>query len=107
MGAKTYLTTDAALWAGILGPPIAWAVDETVSYAMVKWACGHQAGGVLHAVTLVTVGLIAGCAVLSWSAARHNERARFMSVLGLVSAALFVLAVIATAIPKWTFDVCQ
>jgi MFS-type transporter involved in bile tolerance (Atg22 family) len=107
LGAKSHLTSDAALWIGVLGPPVAWAADETVSYALVKWACGHQAGSVLHAITLATLTIIAASAMVSWSAERGNERARFMGSLGLMTATLFFLLVVATAIPKWTLNVCQ
>jgi cytochrome c biogenesis factor len=107
LGAKSHLRSTAALWTGILGPPLAWAGDETISYALTKWACGHQASLLLHALTLVTLGLVAASAVVGWSAERENERARFMGVLGLLTAAFFVFVVIATAIPKWVLDVCQ
>jgi purine-cytosine permease-like protein len=107
LGAKSHLRSAAALWVGILGPPTAWAADETISYAVTKWACGHQAGIVLHALTVMTLGLVTASAVISWSAARENDRARFMGTLGLLTAAFFAVVVIATAIPKWVFDVCQ
>src|SRR5205807_2102154 len=87
-----YLKSSAALWVGIFVPPLAWAADETISYAATKWACGHQAGIVLHALTLATLGAIAAAATISWSADCENERARFMSVLGLMLSALDDLA---------------
>jgi hypothetical protein len=107
LGAKSHLTSNAALWAGVIGPPTVWAADETISYALSKWACGHQAGIVLHALTIVALGGVVASAVLAWSARPENDRARFMQVLALATAALFVLVVIATAIPKWIFNVCQ
>jgi hypothetical protein len=107
LGAKAHLTSDAALWAGILVPPMAWAADLTISYASVKWACGHQAGIVLHALTLLTLGVITTSAIIAWAAEWPTERARFMGVLALLMAALFLIVVIATAIPKWALDVCQ
>jgi hypothetical protein len=107
LGAKTHLTSNAALWVGLLGPPLSWAADETVSYAIVKWACGHQAGVVLHALSVLALAGVAATAVIGWSAERENERARFMGTLAILIAAVFAVAVIATAIPKWFIDVCR
>ena len=107
MGAPANLKSSAGLWVGILVPPLAWAADETISYAATKWACGHQAGIALHALTLTTLGAIAAAATISLTADRENERARFMSVLGLMLSALFIVLVIATAVPKWVLNVCQ
>jgi hypothetical protein len=106
LGAKAHLKSNAALWAGILVPPMAWAADETISYAMVKWACGHQTGAVLHANTLITITVIAGAGIMAWSAERENERAEFMAQFALGTAVLFFVVTIALAIPKWLLDVC-
>jgi hypothetical protein len=107
LGAAAHLKSATALWVGILVPPLAWAADETISYAATKWACGHQSSVALHALTLMTLGTIAVATTVSWSADRENERARFMAVLGLMLSALFAIVVIATAVPKWVLDVCQ
>jgi hypothetical protein len=106
LGAKAHLKSNAALWLGILVPPMAWAADETISYAMVKWACGRQTGAALHANTLITMALIAAAGVIAWSAERENERAEFMARFGLATTALFFVVTIALAIPKWLLDVC-
>ena len=36
-----------------------------------------------------------------------RQRARFMAILGLTSCALFALAIVAGAIPRWVLDACQ
>ena len=36
-----------------------------------------------------------------------RQRARFMAILGLTSSALFALAIVALAIPRWVLDACQ
>jgi hypothetical protein len=106
LGAKAHLTSSAALWIGILVPPIAWTADLVVSYAMVKWACGHHTRGLLHVNTLLTLALIAGAGMTAWSAERENELAEFMAQLALGTAVLFFLVTIALAIPKWLLDAC-
>jgi hypothetical protein len=114
------------LWAGVLAGPIAWAADLGVSYAIVKWSCGHQTIAVLRLITLATLAVIAGGAYASWRALSlapddvpldgpptHAgpvlvlSRARFMAVLGLASSALFAVTVIGMAVPRWVLDACH
>ena len=107
MGAAADLKSALALWIAILVPPAAWAADETISYAFVKWSCGHQAPIVLHGITVVALGTIAAAAAIGWMTDAHNERERFMRTFGLLMSALFLFATIAIAMPKWAVDVCQ
>jgi hypothetical protein len=107
------------LWTGILAGPVAWAFDLGVRYALVKWTCISQRGGVLSLITLVSLAVVAGGAVVSWLALRRTaadeptdggeprQRAHFMAVLGLASAALFGLTIAAGAIPQAVLDACQ
>jgi hypothetical protein len=107
------------LWTGILAGPFAWAFDLCVSYALVKWTCSTQRQIVLLMMTPAALGVVAAGAVVSWLALRRTaagsstgggdprERARFMAVLGLASSALFAVAILAGAIPRWVLDACQ
>jgi hypothetical protein len=107
------------LWAGILAGPVAWALDLSVSYAMVKWVCSSQRDVVLHAITLAALAMVAGGAAVSMLALRHTagdeptdggdprQRARFMAILGVTSCALFAVTIVAGAIPRWVLDACQ
>jgi hypothetical protein len=107
------------LWTGVLAGPIAWACDLGVSYALVKWTCASQRDLPLHAITFVALAVVAAGAAVSWRALRQTsagaptdggdprERARFMAILGLTSNALFALAIVAGAIPRWVLDACQ
>ncbi len=126
MGAETRIDaadirwlSPLALWTGILAGPVAWALDLSVSYALVKWVCVSQRGAVLHAITLTALAIVCGGAVVSWIAlqrtaddvptdgGRPRQRARFMAILGLSACALFALQIIAGAIPHWMLDACQ
>jgi hypothetical protein len=107
------------LWTGILAGPVAWALDLSISYALVKWTCASQRQTVLQATTSVALVVVAGGAVLSFIALQRTagdtptdggeprQRARFMAILGLATCALFALAIVAGAIPRWVLDACQ
>ena len=55
----------AMLWTGILAGPIAWALDLTISYAIVQWTCGSQHTSVLALVTAGALLVIACGAIAS------------------------------------------
>jgi len=111
--------TPLPLWTGILAGPVAWAFDLEASYAVVKWVCRTRHAGVLSLITIASLAVVAVGAVLSWSAltrtsndvptdgGRPRQRAHFMAVLGLASAALFTVQILAGAIPRWVLDACQ
>jgi hypothetical protein len=125
LGSQADVATGAAppraavLWTGILAGPLAWAADLMVRYALVHWSCGTQQTIVLKFISLVTLLVVIGGGVIAWRAydqipsgvptdgGRPIERSRFMAVVGMVTAALFALAVIATAIPPWVLDACS
>lgn len=105
------------LWTGILAGPVAWAVDLSLSYALVKWTCIGRRQDVLHLITVAALAVVAVGAVISWRALQRTEhptdggrppqRARFMAILGLCTCALFALTIVAGAIPAWVLDACQ
>jgi hypothetical protein len=107
------------LWTGILGGPVAWGFDLTASYALVKWTCSSQRESLLHGITIASLAVVAGGAMVSWLALQRTaadvptdggeprQRAHFMAFLGLTSGALFALTIVAGAIPRWVIDACQ
>jgi hypothetical protein len=107
------------LWSGILVPPIAWATNFFVSYALTPWACGSQHPAVLRLLTVATLAVIAFGATLSWrelqqipadaptDAGGPMPRARFMAMLGIAASALFGIVVIASGLPPWLANVCK
>ena len=106
LGAKTHLTA-VALWTGVLAGPLSWAADLTISYALVKWSCGHNASGVLHVPSLAALAITLGAGVLAWSVEAESERDRFLWLLALAMSTLFTIVVIATAMPPWFLDACR
>jgi hypothetical protein len=109
LGAKAHLRSlnDLWLWTGVVGPAVAWASDLTISYAIVKWSCGHQARTTLHMISAIALAAVIGSAIVAWNADRSTERERFMAMLALMMAAFFSALVVATAIPGFVLDVCQ
>jgi hypothetical protein len=107
LGAKSHLRSDAALWIALVVPPLAWGADLTISYAFVKWSCGHQNAALLRGIPLATLLVIAAAGAIGWSADRENERADKMAMMGSLMTGLFVVLTIAMGIPRWVFDVCQ
>ena len=126
LGSSADLTADdlrwlspLPLWTGILTGPIAFALNLTATYALVKWTCAADREGVLHLISFLCLLLVVGAAWISWVALKHSPagleteggtpkaRARFMALLGLASSALFILAIAANAYPQWVLDACQ
>jgi hypothetical protein len=111
--------TPLPLWSGILAGPVAWALELTVSYAIVQWTCTSQRESVLRAIMPVALLIVGLGAVASYVAlqrtrgdeptdgGRPRQRARFMALLGLTLCALFALTIVAGAIPAWVLDVCD
>ena len=108
-----------ALWTRLLSGPLAWALDLSISYAIVKWTCSSHRDGIMHAVTPAALTMIACSAMLSFAALRRTagdvptdggeprQRARFMAILGLTSSLLFAVAIVAGDIPRWVIDACH
>ena len=111
---------DLAEWAGVLLGPIAWAVHQQTSYALVRWACLTGNRMILHVVSLAFLLLAITGGVISWrlylqvrekSLAHSDEsdapRPQFMSVLGMTTSIMFSLIIVAQAIPSFILDPCQ
>ncbi len=88
------------LWTGILAPPLAWAMDVQINYALLQWSCANHARWVLWVVTIVTLALTAFGALQARRGmnADPSKRARFMGLAGLFIAASFFLAILSTAV---------
>ena len=111
--------TPLPLWTGILAGPVAWAFDLMASYAVVKWVCHTSRYGLFQLITIASLAIVIGGAVISWTAltrtttddeidgGRPRQRARFMALLGLATCGLFALQILAGAVPHWMLDACQ
>lgn len=108
-----------ALWLGVLGPPVLWLAQFQTNYTLVPWVCAHGHRWTITAVNLAALVVAALLALLSWrnwktagvqwpSRARDTAtRTRFLSVLGLMSGALFFLAIVAQSLAPLWIDPCR
>ncbi|PYP82480.1 MAG: hypothetical protein DMG65_26195 [Candidatus Angelobacter sp. Gp1-AA117] len=111
--------TIAHLWTGILAGPLAWALDEGMSYVLVPHACSTGHYYVLHVMTALCLLIPAAAFLLAWrmyvitppssteDGGDAGSRSHFMAIIGMASSALFFLAIIAEAIPRFILNPCD
>ena len=126
MGTETVVNATTTRWltplplsTGNLAVPLAWEVDLTTSYAVVQWVCQTRNYAVLPLITIASLAVVIAGAAVSWAAltrsahdvptdgGRPRQRAHFMAILGLALCGLFVLQILAGAIPHRVLDACQ
>ena len=112
------------LWWGVLAGPIAFALDEVISYASVQHACSTGFSLLLHVYTAVAIALsLSGLASarrayreLPKSADTHSAdtksgstdaRSRWMSIYGIASSIAFCVVIVALSIPKVFMNPCD
>ena len=107
------------LWWGIFAGPIAFALDEVLSYAIVQHTCSTGYHWLLHFYSLLGVVLaLSGFAAAFWCYLRLPEnattsgvmvesRSRFMAIYGMAASIAFTLVIIALSIPKWAMSPCD
>jgi hypothetical protein len=104
--ARGRISREAAVWSGVLVPPLAWMASQQLSYALVPWVCHGGPHVLLHAVSWAAIAVTLLAALVSWSAWRdsgaryptdegHTEgRQRFLGWVGMLAGGVF-LAVLA------------
>lgn len=106
------------LWAGVLLGPVAWALDEGLSYALAQHACSTGNLYVLHIVTLLCLLLaISGALIARGQLSKvgpgndegggPHHRSWWMARVGVASGIGFSLVIIALAIPKILLSPCD
>jgi Ni/Fe-hydrogenase subunit HybB-like protein len=110
---------NAALWFGVFGSAVVWAIQLQTSYAMVPWACSSGHRWILPLVSLAFLAAAIVPGIVSWkiwrrtSASRTTEREsagagrrRFMAMLGMMDSAIFVLLILAQGLPVFFIHPC-
>jgi hypothetical protein len=105
---------DAALWLGMLGPPVLWLVQFQIIYALVLPVCTSHSGAILAFVSVVFAGAIIACGFIGWRSrapvnecpARIKVVRQFMAILSLMSMLLFLLVVMAQLIATAMHSPC-
>jgi hypothetical protein len=112
-------TGALALWWGALAGPIAFAIDEVLSYAIVQHSCSTGYEWLLHVYTVIALLLsLSGLVAAQWCyrqlphIASSEEgsveaRGRWMAIYGTASSLAFIVIIIALAIPKWALSPCD
>jgi hypothetical protein len=90
--------------AGVFAGALAWATHQQAGYVLAAFACG-RGGPSIWAVSLLTVGILAGGGLCSILALRRQRPAeppaeagegrtlRFLATIGLMAASLFFFAI--------------
>ena len=109
----------AALWAGILVAPAAFAANLQLGYLLVHPACLKNDLMALHVVQVLCLAAALGGGLIARRALRPDrageageagdrlERSRFLAGLGVWMSALFALAIVAQAVPSFVLHQCQ
>lgn len=110
----------AGLWFSLLAPPLAFLVQLEANYALVSWACARGDRLPLHLITLAALVVAAAAWLVAWREWRAvrgpwpdyvtpapSPRSRFMAALGMLVSALFIVLLVAQAIPAFVLTPCQ
>lgn len=102
-----------------LGPPVIWSIRFGVSYSLLPWVCATGGVLLLQALTLAALAGTAWAGAVGWRQWRlagrstaaefggADARARFMALVGMLGSALFLVVIIAEALPLFLIDPCQ
>ena len=108
---RTGLRHEFWLWVGLLLPPIVWAVQLQTIYLTSEYGCATSRFFWNHAVSAALLLLSLGSLAISWfqwrsyGATTEDEggtpiqRKRFMAILGMLTAFLFSLLIVAQWLP--------
>ena len=110
-----------ALWVGLLGGPVVWFTVLEANYVMSYVACESRHTWFLHGLNLVCAAVVAGAGLLAWrsgpgESAEHptppitretsENRARWMSLGGVILSLWFVVVILAMEIPVAVIPSC-
>ena len=106
------------LWFSFLAAPMAWALAEVISYALMKPVCFGDATFALTAINgaafaLVIAGALVGRACLakaqgaSDDGGRDVDRSYFMALVAIAFNALVGLLIVFATIPHFVLSPCE
>jgi hypothetical protein len=106
-----------SLWFALFAGMVAFAIEEQLSYVLTYNACSTGRFWLVHLVTVCTlalaaIGLVIGLVqfrLLSkgGDAARYEGRDRFIAISAIALDVGFIIAIIATAVPKTMLSPCS
>ena len=112
------LVSVSALWWGILIGPVAWVLDQGISYAVDQHACSTGHFYLLHAISacsfvLAITGIFVSRQQLSHVSGGNEDggsprdRSWFMAWLGILMSVSFSLTIVYLAVPKIILSPCD
>jgi len=90
--------------------PLALALDQGLTYVLVKWVCATGATRVLVLIPVMTLGMTVTGAVVGWSAmlAQRTRGPRYLVALLAVSLnVLFGLLILTAIAPRQLLSPCE
>jgi hypothetical protein len=110
----------AVLFTGCIGAPVLWASQMQTNYGLVEWACEHNKRIVLQWINVGFFLAAIACGLISlwiwfrvgphWPRTEDEgtrARTRLLAVIGVFSALLFCLLILAQGIPIILFGPCE
>lgn len=105
------------LWAGVLLPPVAWALHLNIAYAMSAAVCSPPVRWPFFLVSAIALGPALGGGWISWRLRRDTAdepedaptsraRGRFMALSGVLLSVIFSLSILAQTIPVLVLEPC-
>jgi len=106
-------------WVAVLAGPVAWFASLLANFALTAQICARGWKALLFAVTILALILTASAGVLAWRLWRETgvelpgETAgvagfrRSMGLAGVLLSGMFVVVIIAQAIPNLIFRGCE
>jgi hypothetical protein len=102
-----------AAWAGWIAGPVGWAVHQQVGSMVNYWDCTVGRPWLVIGLGLACALMVAAGGALSWRGLRNSGRAdgsgngRFIAMMGLLTAGIFLVAVIAQTMAGLAFTGCE
>jgi hypothetical protein len=100
-------------WAGWIAGPVGWAAHQQVSSMVNYWDCTVGRPWLVIGLGLACALMVAAGGALSWRGLRNFGRAdgsgngRFIAMMGLLTAGIFLVAVIAQTMAGLAFTGCE
>jgi tellurite resistance protein TehA-like permease len=102
------------IWIALLVAPLLALTDLTISFATVSWSCAHQNAIAMHVVHAAFFAATLACAAAAWMQWREGVSAtgetpaqvHFLGGIGMASATLSSLVVLAMWMPVWVVASC-
>ena len=110
--------SDFELVAGVLLGPIAWMLDEGLSYSLEQHSCSTGHFYILYVISVVSLLIALGGVAIAWrqlslvgtgseEGGSIRDRSWWMARLGIALGIGFAVVIIALAVPKFLLSPCS